>query len=259
MVLKVIRALLGANVDEAVNGVVTAAAAANPTAATAAHLRLLEDSVTEASQVVARFRAKVDKERKEQVAAQQEFDRNVAAAQRLKKKMEEVTDPTVKAEMQTAFGELVTKLEQAKVRLDQETKDVDLAVQDLSRAEESLKRASEQLRKAERESQEVQDALERAKQAKVRAAERAEDQAVLAGLRKNEVNGMTGALDALKKKTAQLEQEANAIETKADALSEVRSAAQGNKYIAEALSEVDGTASTTSADDRFAALLASTK
>ncbi|WP_162306085.1 hypothetical protein [Oleisolibacter albus] len=258
---KFVKALLGANVESAVNAVVEAAVAANPQAATAAELKVLEQEVDKAAATVADFRVKLNQEKKEADAARTELDRLIAAGENLQRKLDAATDPELKAELDASLESFAARLEQANERLDREDKDVVQVEAMLAQAEDLFRQRSQALASAREQLERAARDMAAAKLDAQRAQQRSEDAARLAGLRQGATGSrLNTALGAMEKAAQDARTRAAAMDIKADALGEVRSAAQGDKHIAAALAEVQGTGSSgPSARDRIAAIAAKRK
>lgn len=249
-----VKNFLGVKGDQAAQGVVQALVQLDPEGASIADLRTMGDDLDRAGQAIAKLRGELAREQKEFDVIDKQYGELMAAAELLQKKIDNPsTTDGQKAELQKSLASLVGKLEHMAPELDRDKKEVADTQALLTEAEEAYKAKAEALAGAKQNLEHARHDLQRAKIEEERSKQRAEQAAVVAGLKKAPTSGLTVALDAMQKSADAARQRAEASNMKAAALTQARDVSV-DKNVAEALAQVRGTTSPQSLGDRLAAL-----
>jgi chromosome segregation ATPase len=249
-----VRNFLGVKGDQAAQGVVEALVRLDPDGASQADLRAMEDDLDVAGRAIAKLRADLAHEQQEFDAINKQYTELMAAAELLQKKVDDPTAPEAqKPDVQKSLAKLLDRLEHTVPELDRDKKDVADTQALLAQAEDAYRQKAEALANAKQSLERAKHDLQHAKIEEERAAERARQAEVVAGIRRGSTNGLNVALDSLQKSAEQARQRAEANTMKATALGHAKDAA-GDKNIAEALAQVRSGPGSQSLSDRLAAL-----
>ena len=227
--------------------------AMDPATASAAQLEVMEQDLDRAGKEIGKLRVDAQRERREAVDAEAGFNRLLAAAENLNGQLLTVTDETRKASLNASLGTLVTKLEEAKASVETECGEADEAEALLAEAEQIYKEKGEGLMAAKKALTQAAGDLKRAHIQADRAEQMAESRARIAGLRTNEVGGLNGAVDAMKRQADDARAKAAAARMKVEVLSP-QNASDEDPNIKAALAATGMSTMLGSPTDRLAAL-----
>lgn len=253
-----LRNLLGMHGQNAVRGVTDQIVALDPETASAAQLKTMEQDLDKVGREVGKLRGEAQRERQEAVAAQQNYDRLLAAGHNLNEKFQAEQDPARKAQLEGALTKLVGELERAKESVDVEGNEADEAEALLAEVEAAYKEKAEAIRQAQHDLKRASGDMRRAQVSKERAEARAESAARVAGLRTHDTGGLNAALTSMQRKTADARAAAEASRMKAQALAAPGAGAEEDPDIKAALAATSGAALLGDASSRFAALAGKT-
>lgn len=252
--LPFLRNFIGAEGNHAAAGVVKAIVQLDPDSATIADLRTMEQDLDNAGGMIARLRGELAHEQTEFDAISGQYHELMAAAELLQKRIADPGTPEgQKQSLNASLGSLVAKIEHMAPELDRDQKDVENTRALLSEAEAAYQQKAEALSTANKNLASARHDLQRARLEEARSAERARQAAAVAGLGASPTSGLTVALDVMQQSAQEARQRAEAMNMKAQALSQLREAT-ADQNIAAALAEVRGTAPTKSLSDRLTAL-----
>jgi len=246
--------LLGMHGKRAVQGVTDQIVALDPETASAAQLKTMEQDLDKVGREVGKLRGEAQRERQEAVAAQQNYDRLLAAGHNLNQKLQAETDAARRQQLEAALGKLVGELERAQEAVTTEGGEADEAEALLAEVEAAYKEKAEAIRQAQQDLKRASGDMRRAEISKERADARAESAARVAGLRTHETGGLNAALVSMQRKTADARSAAEASRMKAQALSAPGNGAEEDPDIKAALAATSGSALLGDASSRFAAL-----
>lgn len=227
--------------------------AMDPATASAAQLEVMERDLDNAGREIGKLRVDAQRERREAVDAEANFNRLLAAAENLQNQLNSEADETRKASLNASLGTLVTKLEEAKASVDTECGEADEAEALLAEAEQIYKEKGEALMGAKKALAQAAGDLKRANIQAERAEQMAESRARVAGLRSNEVGGLNGAVDAMKRQADEARGKAEAARMKVKVLVP-QNVADEDPNIKAALAATGVSAMLGSPSDRLAAL-----
>jgi chromosome segregation ATPase len=234
-----VRNLVGVKTDQAVNAGVEALVRWDPTAATEAELRTMEQHLDELGQEVARARQAFDKEQREADAINQLSHQRMAAAEQLQKQADAETDPARKAALQKSLETLVSMLEQMSGDVDRETKDAADAHDFLQQLESAYADAGGKLKQARSDLDRAHRDMSRAEQQRDMADRQAESARRAAGLAST-TSGLNIALKAMQDTAAKDLASADAARAKAKLLAP-SAPEKEDPNIAAALAAASGT------------------
>ena len=221
--------------ENATRRVVRAMVELDPETASKADLMTMEQDLDRAGVAIAKLRADLTQEHHELDAVEAQYTELMGAAEVLKKRLE---DPnTDHASVSASLDRLLAKIETMVPQLDrgrQMVKDTESLLHD---AEAAYQTKAESLRSAKQNLEAAKHDLAHAKIEENRSKERAEQAAVVAGL-KESPNNLTTALNSLQSATQDARQRAEANNMKASALSSAKESAE-DKNIASALKEAN--------------------
>ena len=227
-------------------------AAFDPEGASEAQIAQMDDMLTEITKQ--KIRAEVDfkREKKEVDIINENYTKRVAAAERIKDKMDNELDSSRKADYAEALEELMTEIEKMVPELDREAQEAKDAEAYFHELEIAVKNASEKLKNARKTLLDARKRVERAEQRVARESEKEEQAKILAGIQKN-VNTGSAALDAMTRRAEALEEKA-AVSREKSAL--LQPATTKNSIIEDELKNVSVNSETTkeSFEDRLARL-----
>lgn len=227
--------------------------AMDPATASAAQLEVMEQDLDKAGREIGKLRVDAQRERREADEAKANFNRLLAAAENLNAQLQAETDETRKASLNASLATLVGKLEEAKSSVETECNEADEAEALLAEAELIYKEKGEALMGAKKALTQAAGDLKRAKIQEERAEQMAESRARVAGLRSNEVGGLNGAVDAMKRQAEEARANAEAARMKVKVLVP-QNVADEDPNIKAALAATGVSAMLGSPSDRLAAL-----
>jgi chromosome segregation ATPase len=236
--LSFIRNLIGVKTDQAVQGALEALVQWDPTAATEAELRTMEQHLDELGVQVAQARAAYEREQKEADAMTRLSQQRMAAAEKLEQQLAAEADPARKAEFERSLETLVSMLEQMAPEVDREAGDAVDARELLEMLENAYAQAGTKLKAARSELSRAHRDMARADQRRTMAERRAEGARQAAGLA-GATSGLSVALKAMQDRAAKDLAAAEAANTKAKLLQPTRPE-QDDRNIAAALAAVSG-------------------
>ncbi|HEX6978693.1 MAG TPA: hypothetical protein VF342_05295 [Alphaproteobacteria bacterium] len=236
--LAFIRNLIGVKTDRAVQSALEALVQWDPTAATEAELRTMEQHLDELGVQVAEARAAHEREQKEADAIAKLAQQRMAAAERLERQLAAETDPARKAELERSLETLVGMLEQMAPEVDREAADATDAREFLEMLENAYAQAGTKLKAARSELSRAHRDMARADQQRAMAERRAEAARQAAGLA-GATSGLSVALKAMQDRAAKDLAAAEAANAKAKLLQPTRPE-KDDPNIAAALAAVSG-------------------
>jgi DNA repair exonuclease SbcCD ATPase subunit len=249
-----VKHFIGVKGGDAAAGVVKAIVQLDPDGATQADLRVMEEDLDRAGRAIAKLRADLVREQKEFDAVNRQYQELMGAAEVLERKVKDTSIAAAqRSDLERSLASLLDKLEHMAPELDAERRDVTDTEALLADAEDAYKNKADALAAARQNLERAKHDLARAKIQEERSAERAEQAAVVAGLKRAPTSRLTVALDVMQKSTEDARQRAEANTMKASALARAQDAA-ADKNIAQALIESRGTSSNKSVSERLAAL-----
>lgn len=246
------RAFAGVKGKEVARQVTDALVNLDPKAASAAQLAEMERDLDEAGALLMQTRSEYAHEHQDFAAAQVRFNANVAAAEVLQGKIKAATDNDTAASLQRSLDGLVARLETDQAELAQEKAEVDSAHDLLAEVEAAYTEKADQILRAKKDLESAQRDVARSGVERDRASRRADAAAKVAGLRDQEGNSLTTAIDAMRARAATNRQAAGAAVEKAQALGKGASP-EVDANVAAALREAKPEEARSTAD-RLAAL-----
>ena len=213
------KTLFGLHGKKAVQTVIDKTVELDPTTATEAQLKVMEDDLKKASSLVAKLQADATREEREARSIRERFNlRKQGALMLFEEYKGEPDDSPRKAELGASLQALTTELEELEQDVQTEEQEAVEARQFLSEAESVLKEKGTALLEAKKNLTKAASNLERAKLRKDRAEEQAENAARVAGLRDGDRTSLGGALQALESQAEKANAAASAARLRADAL-----------------------------------------
>jgi len=197
-----------------------------------------------------------EKDKAEADAAQQNYDRYMAAAELLNKQLDEAKaggNESKAQELSTSLEKLLQDLEKLHPEVEREAHEAEEAKSYYEEVKEIAEVTAEKVKTAKERLEQASRDMRRAELDQQRAQARAEKAESLAGL-KNESSSLGIALAAMNKQAEEARAAATGLEMKTKLLTPEK--ASEDEHIAAALKQVSGEPSTTNASfaDRLAAL-----
>lgn len=238
---------------QAAAGLVKALVQLDPESATQADLATMEQDLDAAGVVIAKLRSDLVQEQHEFDAIKKQYTQMMGAAEIMQKKIADTTDDAQKSSLNTSLESLLSRIEHIAPELDAEKHDVEQTQQLLTDAEAAYQEKAVSLTSAKQNLDRARHDLQHAHIQEERSEQRAEQAAVVAGLKKSPSSGLTTALNVMQQSADEARQRAQAQDMKATALTGATQAAT-DPNIAAAMAEVNGAVSPASLSDRLAAL-----
>lgn len=196
------------------DSLMAAIVAFDPQTAGEADLRVAEEKLDELSKEVARAKTNYDREKAEADNAERKFANYAKVAQDLKKELDaKPGDPDLTADLQSCLDELTTY----KPERDREVQEAQEAKTWLDELTDILKQKGAAIRTRRAELESAQRQMAQAERRAEVAQERADQAAKLAGLR-TDTDRTATALDAMRKKINDANEEAEAARLKASVI-----------------------------------------
>jgi chromosome segregation ATPase len=235
-------------------GLIQAIVKFDPETASEAQIAEFESELTGLTQQVAKLRSEYSKEKAEWDSVQKKYDQYLLAAERLQKKLDTASDAE-RSQIETSLNTLVTTLENLAPEVEREKQEAQDAGAFLKEFEEAAQAAATKVTTAKQRLDKARREMQSAELAEQKSAQRAEQAAALAGLRKSK-DSMGTALDAMEQVAHERRQKAEAHSIKADLLTKAMpKTVESDPLIAEALGQAAGdTKPQASISERLAAL-----
>lgn len=214
-----IKALAGAHGKKAVQQVIDKTVELDPSTATEAQLKVMEDDLKAASALVAKLQTASVKEEREAADIRKRYDLQLRGAEMLWNEYNglDPSDPK-RAELGASLEAMAGELETLKADVEIEEAEAVEAKQFLAEAESVLKEKGQALLEAKKNMTKAARSLEQANLRKDRANAQAETAAQVAGLRDGQRTSLNGALTALQSQADKANAEAAAARLRAEAL-----------------------------------------
>lgn len=238
------RTLLGVKGEKLGQGVVDALVELDPKSASAAQLRVMEQDLDKAGQLLTRLRADFQRERKEAVEARENYGRRLAAAEHLNNQLAGAAADK-RASLEASLATLLTQLEELQGEVEVEEREADEAETLVAEAEAAYREKAKALTEAKSALTKAERDMERAKIQESREKQRADRAAEVAGLRASGTSKLTVAVDAMSRRAEQARVNAEAARLKAQALTDLAGTSKpglGDPNIEAALQAVGGAA-----------------
>ena len=231
---------------------IRALAAIDPETMSEAGLAQQEAELDKLLKEVAGARADHAREKSEAVAARDNLNRQIAAAEVLAGKLEQQTPGSSEyVALEATLTKQLDNIDRLTSETEREEAEEKDAAETLSIMESAAKEAADQLKQLRADLKEAANAQRKAETQAQRAQRDAERAATVAGIRKSG-SAVNSALDAMRKNAAEAQQRADAARSKADLLNPSTPA---DPLLAQALAEAEGKAApAVNPMDRLAAL-----
>jgi len=225
----------------------------DPEGASEAEISQLDEALTKLTRQMIEAKKDYDRELKEAQEIKKNYDLRVAAAERLQAQMDQAADPAQKAAVEASLAKLVADLEDMLPKVEREAKQADEAKAYYDELNGAVKTASERLKTARDFLADAQHRMNSAQLQAAKAAEQEDRAKIMAGITKQATH-MGTALEAMNKRTDELETQAAAHKEKAVLLTPP--VHDEDPLIAQALKDAAGEkpADSVSLADRLAAL-----
>lgn len=240
------KTLIGVKGDQLGRQLVDAIVELDTKAATETQLRVMEQDLDKAGQLLSRLRAECDKERREAVEARTHYNRLLAAAEHLNTRLASAGDDE-RLTLESSLNNLLTQLESSRDEAEVEEREAVDAEQLVAEAEAAYREKAKALSEAKATLTKAQRDMERARIQEEREQERSERAAQVAGLRAGGASKLNVAVDAMQRRAEQARMNAEAARLKARALTDLSSrsgTSMGDPNIEAALKAVTGGGST---------------
>jgi len=189
-----------------------AVVAFDPETASEAQISLMEEELDKLGKRVGKAEMAVKKDHQETQALLTQYDRYMAAAERLEGQLEQ-TDESQKAALDQSLEKLLSELERLQPEIERERQEDQEAEAFAKELRQAYDVAAEKLKKAQTQLKQAQRRMEQARMKKERAEERAEGVRQAAGL-SSSMGGLDTALNAMDKETEKAESASRAAELK---------------------------------------------
>jgi len=223
----------------------------DPETASEAEISELDEALTKLTRQMVNAKQAWEKEDREAVEIQKNYDLRLAAAERLQAKAD-AASPEEKAQVEASLGALLAELEKMVPEIDRELREAQEAKVYYDELAQAVKSASERLKTARERLSEAKRRMDVAKVRMERAKEQEDRAKVLAGI-KQQAGNLGTAFDAMTQKAQEMEANAEVHAQKTQLLTPPKSE---DPYITQALKEAAGeqAPAQTSLADRLAAL-----
>lgn len=231
---------VGAKGNDAAHSLASALVRLDPDAASKADLLTMEQDLDRAGGVIAKLRADLAGERRELDAITKTYRELMGAAEVLQRQIEDpAASEADKASKQASLTKLLTRLESVVPELNRDKQDVAQTEALLNDAQDAYKAKADALVAAKGNLERARHDLQHAKIQEGRAHDRAEQAAVVAGLKSSPTSGLTTALNVMEESAEAARQRAESADMKAAAISGARSSSE-DPNIAAALAASQG-------------------
>ncbi len=228
-----------------------AVVAFDPETASEAQISLMEEELDKLGKRVGKAEMDVKKDHDETQALLTQYDRYLAAAERIEGQLEGAEEGQ-RSKLEESLEKLVSELERLNPEIERERREDQEAEAFATELRQAYDVAAEKLKKAQVQLKQAQRRMEQARMKKERALERAEGVRQAAGL-SSSMGGLDTALNAMDKETEKAETTSRAAELKIGAFGQTEITDDPN--IAEALEAADKPAlPASSTRDRLSAL-----
>jgi len=220
---------------------------------TEAQVSVMEEALDKASDKLAEAKRSCDKEVTEAEQLEKMYQKKLKAAEHLEGKIAAEKDADKNAALEYSLLTLLAELEEMVPIIEQEKLEADEAQQDVVELTELVNTAADNLKGARKRLSGMQRELERAGIAKSKAEMRANNAAILAGIKKN-TDSMSGIFNTLQSEIDKTQTQAESFKIKADKLKVTKT--DEDPHIAAAMQEISGEpdVSKLSLSDRLSAL-----
>jgi hypothetical protein len=249
-------AYIGGKTSHAVNDAVNAIVAHDPTGATEAQLKMMEQDLDKAGQALAAAHQQFDHDSAEQHTIVELLHQRMAAAEYLQTQMDETTDPVKKGQLEKSLTTMMDMLEHMVPEVKHASDQAASAQEFLTMLQGAYETKGQQLKAARDGLQEAQRDMARSAQEKVIADQRAEAARQAAGF-SGATNSLNTALKAMQDTAAHNRAEAEAANSKAHLLAPTEPEKDDSNIVAAMRAASGQGAAPTSLSDRLAALKAS--
>lgn len=246
---------VGAKGAEAASSLASALVRLDPESASRADLLTMEQDLDRAGGVIAKLRADLAGERRELDAITKTYRELMGAAEVLQGQINDPAAPeSDKASKQASLTKLLARLESVVPELNRDKQDVAATESLLNDAQSAYKEKADALVAAKGNLERARHDLQHAEIQEGRSHDRAEQAAVVAGLKSSPTSGLTTALNVMQESADAARRRAESADMKAAALSGAQSSSE-DPNIAAALAQSKGEPQgATSLADRLAAL-----
>ena len=228
-----------------------AVVAFDPETASEAQISLMEEELDKLGKRVGKAEMDVKKDHEETQTLLTQYDRYLAAAERLEGQLEGAEEGQ-RSTLEESLEKLVSELERLNPEIERERQEDQEAEAFATELRQAYDTAAEKLKQAQTQLKQAQRRMEQARMKKERALERAEGVRQAAGL-SSSLGGLDTALNAMDKETEKAETTSRAAELKIGAFGQTEISDDPN--IAAALEAAEKPAlSASSTRDRLAAL-----
>jgi hypothetical protein len=219
---------------------------------TEAQVSVMEEALDKASDKLAEAKRFCDKEVTEAEQLEKMYQKKLKAAEHLEGKIAAEKDADKNAALEYSLLTLLVELEEMIPIIEQEKLEADEAQQDVVELTELVNTAVDNLKGARKRLSGMQRELERAGIAKSKAEMRANNAAILAGIKKN-TDSMSGIFNTLQSEIDKTQIQAESFKIKAESF---KIKTDEDPHIAAAMQEVSGEldVSKLSLSDRLSAL-----
>ena len=254
MRMSFLRHFINVEGDKGIGALNAALVNLDPDSAIQADLRVMEQDLDAAGKAIAGLRADLVQEHREYDAVNKQYSELMSAAELIQKEVDDPATPeATRAEKRASLARLVARIEKMAPDLDRFKAEMDTTQAQLTDAESIYREKAQGLADARRNLESAKHDLTHAQMQEQRSGKRAEDAAVVAGLRASNSASLNTALNIMRKSADEARQRAVASDMKASALRGAADAGE-DKNVAEALGKVRGEQSTESLGDRLAKL-----
>lgn len=189
-----------------------AVVAFDPETASEAQISLMEEELDKLGKRVGKAEMDVKKDHEETQALLTQYDRYLAAAERIEGQLEEAEEGQ-RAKLEESLEKLVAELERLNPEIERERQEDQEAEAFATELRQAYDVAAEKLKKAQVQLKQAQRRMEQARMKKERSLERAEGVRQAAGL-SSSMGGLDTALNAMDKETEKAETTSRAAELK---------------------------------------------
>lgn len=220
---------------------------------TEAQLDELEETLNDATKELADAKRSFDKEVAEADQIEAAYQKKLKAAELLEAKVAAEENPDTKASIEASLTSLLAGLEEMVPEVEREAQEADDAKRDVEELTELVNTAASNLKNARKRLTGMKRELDRAERDEAKAKKRADNAAVIAGIKK-QTDSMGGVFDTLQGEIDKKKTSAESARIKAESLRTVKT--EEDPHIAAALAEASGEQDTSkvSLSDRLAAL-----
>ncbi|MFZ5428475.1 MAG: hypothetical protein ACOZEN_16045 [Thermodesulfobacteriota bacterium] len=207
----------------------------DPETASEAEISELDEALTKLTRQMVAAKQAWEREDREAVEIQKNYDLRLAAAERLQAKAE-AASPEERAQVEASLGALLAELEKMVPEIDRELREAQEAKVYYDELAQAVKTASERLKTARERLLEAKRRMDVAKVRMERAREQEDRAKVLAGI-KQQAGNLGAAFDAMTQKAREMEADAEVHAQKTQLLTPPKSE---DPYITQALKEAAG-------------------